>query len=201
MVTASDEHPLLPLVQERLVALGLDEQVFAPYLLAFFPTDQSVENDDDWDSVLELLQASSEHDDASVWTTLQHDLCTAWQEHVQVALETQQAMHLEQERLLRESLARAALEQQQPAEAKSTLDPAALAAKQAMIARYGYEEDHEEIVEEAKKLPVATAATTNSQPVVATKQDERRKTKEAVLQKEKLKEERRKRAQKGERKR
>ncbi|GKY94526.1 hypothetical protein MPSEU_000418300 [Mayamaea pseudoterrestris] len=199
-------------VADRLSALGLDAETYAPYLL---PVVLHKEDDveDEWEGVLELLQASSEthSDDENCWKQLRIDVTL---EHERLA--EQEEGRREQQRLEREKveenrlqlLQAETLAKQSATEPNGNKkDPELDAAKKALLARFAYEDsdddlDEEEDTDELKTAPITTAAAATNAPVAPTgKQAERQKTKQAKESKVAAKEERRKRAQKGERKR
>ena len=76
-----EEHALTEFLSQRLPQLGLDAETYAPYLLPLLNADEK--DDDEWNGVLELLQASSEthSDDDTAWNALRVDIETAWQDH------------------------------------------------------------------------------------------------------------------------
>jgi hypothetical protein len=212
MAADDDEsNPLTPYLSKRLPELGLDADTYCPYLLPL------VDNDDqeEWESVLELLQASSEthQEETDCWSDLRTELENIWKDHLEqkdqqgkILLEEQameQQVHLEKER----QLALAAAEEQKHNE-KAPSNNVDDAVKQAMIQRFAYEddeEDEEEMGVETNRDTAAQASAAQTQDMrsqkVSTKKDEQAKTKEAKMDKVRSKEDRRKRAVKGERKR
>ena len=240
-MTDHDDNALASFVKERLEALGLDSDTYAPYVLPllFEPKndDEESKDDDEWDSVWELLQASSEthSDDEQAWIDLRRDIHVAWEDHLQHVRASEEAAHaqraaalqasLEEERKqIQAELERAAAElekQKGNGQNKSgddgDEDDAKAAAKRALVARYAFENDDDEDNtnknnangdEEAPLTNRQVAAQLAQEKAremrgqaVQTKKEEQQKTAKAKMEKARLKEERRKRATKGERKR
>ncbi|KAL7556411.1 hypothetical protein ACA910_017393 [Epithemia clementina (nom. ined.)] len=81
-----DDHALSDFLRERLPQVGLDYDTYGPYVLPLLlssspsDADDEEENKEEWDSVMELLQASSEShsDDNDVWLTLRQDIQSEW---------------------------------------------------------------------------------------------------------------------------
>jgi hypothetical protein len=250
------EHPLFPLLQERLPRLGLNVETYAPYVLALFPIpvssaalaathESKVSTDinsdiEGWDDVVELLQASSDEDlledvNDDAWVLLRKDLIHAWTAYRHQVYEQQKAQlavqeeifqkRLEEERelaIINEMTSAAAISGGSDSkESRATAD----SAKQALLNRFGYEEDDaDDIVGVANTngMNVSRSATSKlggkDEPVNAlaassqtksgkgpgitatpSKREEQQKTKLQQQQKVATKEERRKRATKGER--
>jgi hypothetical protein len=217
MSSDDDEgHALNPFLAERLLTLGLDSETYGAYILPLL-TDEDEQDEDEWASVMELLQASSEShsDDVQAWLTLRLDINVAWKAHRdQVKLrekhehdlrEHQFGIQIEREReIAREAAAKQA--QQKALEAKESTDDA----KRALLDRFAYEDgdggDDEDDETPMTNHDVAKQREEEKSKEVrshkqTTKKEEQHKTKEAKINKVQLKEERRKRATKGERKR
>ena len=208
--SAKEQHPnLLPFLQQRLPELGLDEETYAPYVLG------TTEDEEELTEVVQLLQASSEShaEEEEIWESLRKDICEKMkldkdyheQKH-QKELESQKAK-------LEDQLAQAKLEQQNAPEKEekksSKVDDAT---KKALMQRFGYEEDGDGSTTKDEGEAAATnkqvAAAANLERArelrskkIQTKKGEQQKTKEQKANKAQLKEDRRKRTTKGERKR
>ena len=208
-----DHHALTDFLNDRLPQLGLDAETYAPYLLPLL-TEES-QDEDEWTSVLELLQASSEthSDDEDAWQTLRRDIQAAWSAHVAAMAEQEKAASAARAADLATQLAK---ERQEMEQAQQKIQTAAAAsrttddaAKRALVARYAFENDDADAQEEAAPLTnkqvAAQTALEQAQALrgqsVQTKKEEQQKTAKAKLEKARLKEERRKKATKGERKR
>jgi hypothetical protein len=182
-----------------------------------------------WDEILELLQASSEThgDDSEVWIRLKQEIQSRRMQHTLEREQREQRQKQERwaeehERLAQDiALAKQKaheeeLEQQQQGMTKKSkeLDDT----KRLLVARYAYDES--EMYDKDGNLIAATgesdeAAMVSNKDAAAmasqeklrqmksqktvSKKEEQQKTKQAKLDKVKLKEERRNRAQKGER--
>lgn len=252
------EHPLHEYLTTQLPPLGLDAETYLPYVTGYFEARQDdvaitdststmMETDDDFDQVMELLQASSEThaDDDAIWINLSNTIRTLYQTHL-LELESKRKDELEEQRMedkrnqLQEiELAKRHLvEMDQQKELRKEQEVGMDASKRALLEQYGYEdqlydEEGNVIVQEessgsgggskGKKKGEATGAASSSSEVPSnkayaqqmnkeralesrskqgsTKTEERQKSKSAKLDKIKKKEERRNRAQKGERKR
>lgn len=215
MLEDDDEvHALAPFLEERLPALGLDFETYGAYILPLL-TDAEEQDDDEWASVMELLQASSEShiDDTQAWLGLRRDIDSAWKAHRdQVRLREQQE-HDQREHNLKSQIERdreiareaeASGGERKKISARETTDDA----KRALVDRFAYEDDNGNDDDEA---PVTNQEVAKQREEEAskelrshkqtTKKEEQQKTKEARLNKVQLKEERKKRATKGERKR
>jgi hypothetical protein len=230
-MTAADttDHALSHFLSERLPLLGLDYETYGPYVEALFTLNdrdlssehQDIVDDEEWDSVMQLLQASSEShsDQDEVWETLRRDIRAAWQEewHHRQALEAQRRH--EQHVQLEETIAREKEEarqiaehkqQQQQQQQKSEAPHADT--KHAILSRFAYEHDGSDDDEApesetfvSNQQVAAQAAQERTQALkkvsVTTKKEEQQKTAQAKQDKVQAKEERRKRATKGERRR
>jgi hypothetical protein len=212
-----EEHALAGFLNDRLDRLGLDAETYAPYLLPLLTEEEK--DDEEWESVMELLQASSEShsDDNQAWEDLRRDIEQAWATHKEdleklerVAGE-KRVMEMEEKlaeekREVEEALAEA---ERKKSEEHAVGDGAGIdAAKRALVARYAFEDDENEGGDEGAPTNKEVAAQEKQEKgrelrgqSVQTKKEEQTKTKEANLQKARLKEDRRKRAVKGERKR
>jgi hypothetical protein len=210
-----ESHALEPFLTKRLTELGLDYDTYGPYLFPLL-TESEDADEDDWEGVMGLLQASSEShcDDEQAWKDLRVDIDAAWKTYrdAVVASEKQDLEHNAQE--MKEKLERdrqlaveaAILEEEKkakPAESKVVDE-----AKRAMIARFAYEEDGENGEEEEAPVTNKQAAARFSQEKqkeekskhVVTKREEQQKTSADRMDKAKAKEDRRQRSTKQERK-
>jgi hypothetical protein len=211
-----ESHALEPFLTKRLTDLGLDYDTYGPYVLPLL-TEVEDPDEDDWEGVMGLLQASSEShcDDEQAWKDLRVDIDAAWKTHrdAVIASEKQDLEHNAQE--MKETLERdrqlaveaAILEEERkakPVETSQVMDEA----KRAMIARYAFEEDDENEEEEAPVTNQQAAARATQERSkeeknkhVVTKREEQQKTKADRMDKAKLKEDRRQQSTKQERKR
>ena len=221
-----DDHALSDFLRERLPQVGLDYDTYGPYVLPLLLTERSDgANDEDiqeeWDSVMELLQASSEShsDDNDAWVTLRQDIQKAWDDHQQKLklLEEeekhQRAQQMEQvlaeeRRMAEQAAAEAAAAQEKQQEHADESKTANDAAKQALLDRFGYDGDdaaHDDDDAPSNHQVAAAAHGAKMKEMraqnVQTKKDEQAKTSQAKMEKARVKEERRKRAVKGERRR
>lgn len=220
-----EDHFLTSFLEEKLPALGLDAETYGPYLLGLLPMEEAAllddggrtegTDDDEWNGVLELLQASSEShsDDMEAWQALKKELLKRYQELLADARERKaeaDARRQEAAKLVVAGIPEAKKEGK--SEKKSfAIDEEA---KKLMLARYAYEEEEENSEDDdggdsgnvnankeaAKQATIEGAKDIRKQPV-QTKKEEQQKTKQAKQDKVTLKDERRKRATKGERKR
>ena len=203
-----DRPNLCNLLEERLATLGLDAETYGPYVVG-------ISDAEELPDVLELLKASSEEEeqDESVWETFSKDILQAMKQDEAFQEEKKNAKKLEAQRLEQERAEKnkAAIEeaehQQKPAAKSSQVDDAQ---KKALMQLFGYEVEGDEEEEEddavvTNKQAAANANLERAQELrskkTQTKKEEQQKTKENKASKVQLKEERRKRAQKGERKR
>lgn len=213
------EHYLSSYLHDRLPALGLDYSTYGSYLIGLVDNNNDNddgENDDHWNDVLELLAASSEShaDDTHVWIDLKQELVRRQaQYHCKAVVEKEQALQLktmeEKERWSRE-IALAQRQQENLLE-KPTKAPLTLA-QQAIVDKYAYDESEVydkdgNLVQQPSDSSSGTFMSNKDvamheirKPTVPSKKDAQKETKQAKLDKLKLKEDRRKRAVKGERK-
>ena len=196
------EHYLSSFLSSRLPELGLDYETYGPYVVGALDGDEQ-----ELDEVVELLKASCEThgDDEESWQLLKQEIQEKQREYQQELQETlakqREAFHRQEQERLKQDIQ---LAKNQPVEKKSIqLD----AQQKALIERFAYEQEDDEGEEEA--------VVTNSKDVVAqasrplenkahqksSKKEQQEATKQDRLQKQKLKEERRKRATKSERRR
>lgn len=211
-----DTHGLAPFLKERLPSVGLDYETYGPYVLPLLLADDESPDDDEWESVMQLLQASSEthSDDDSLWVMLRKDIELAWKSHRDQVVQEEAAAALEQKLRLQEQIE---LDKQMVQDAaamkiepvKHNVDDAE---KKSLMARFGYEDPNElggasdeegapiTNREVAKQMDVERSQALRDHKRV-TKREEQQKTADAKKSKANLKEERRKRATKGERKR
>jgi hypothetical protein len=219
-----EDHFLTSFLEEKLPTVGLDAETYGPYLLVLLPMEEAAllddggrtegADDDEWNGVLELLQASSEShsDDIEAWQALKKELLERYQELLADAKERKaeaEARRQEAAKLVLAEIPKAKKEDKSEKK-NSAIDEKA---KKVMLARYAYEEDEASEEEEggdagnvnankeaAKQATIEGTKDMRKQNVQA-KKEEQQKTKQAKQDKVKLKEERRKRATKGERKR
>lgn len=255
MLDIENEHPLFSLLQERLPLLGLDVETYTPYVLALFPipasptifsmhevNDSTNSEIEGWDDVVELLLASSdenlsEEDYGIALTQLKNDLIRHWITYQYQQYEQKQSQLAEQEqnfqKLLQQERELAVINEMTSAaaicggaddnEARTDTD----LAKQALLHRFGYEDDDvDDDLNTSGLNSVSRSATSKlagkDEAVNSTatsslvksckfmssgistapsKREEQQKTKLQQQQKVTAKEERRKRATKGERRR
>lgn len=208
---AEEEHPhLYPFLQKRLPELGLDLETYGPYV---WGTVEDEDDEEELQGVVELLQASSEShgDDVDAFKQLKQDILQNIQKDQELK-EQKHALEVESQKArLEQQLAQAKLEQQQN-QKSPTQKPASKvddAAKKALMQRFGYENDEAEEEGEGQVVnnrQVAAAANLERakelrSKKVQTKKEEQQKTKAQKDSKVQLKDERRKRTTKGERKR
>jgi hypothetical protein len=237
-------HAMAPFLEERLPALGLDYETYGPYILPLLTTTTTTaatqddidcggdvppdnEADEEWNTVLELLQASSSledgaADDMILWQTFRSDIETAWrkrqidQQQKRAAQQSRLALAVQAQMERDRQLDLLAQERQEEASELLRNNKVDDEAKRRLVEQYGYEasDDDEEqqpgaagepVVannrEVAQQLEQAKTKAMREHKSQPTKQEEQLKTKEAKKTKEMLKEERRKRAVKGERRR
>jgi Tfp pilus assembly major pilin PilA len=207
----------------QLPKLGLDYDTYGPYVVGVFTVGESSNTDaafdeEELDSVLELLRASSDdHHDDVAWEQLKRDVIAKHEEYTRELQKVQEkqrheAQLREQERLRHDiEIART-----MPVEKKKHVLTAIMdeEQKRALVERFAYEELQEEEEGEADKLVSnkhvaheanATKTTKESRSAqktkTTTKREEQAATKQQKLLKMKAKEERRKRATKSERRR
>lgn len=237
----SEQHPRRPhlhhLLQERLPKLGLDVDMYGPYV---WGDEDETDSDDDKDGdelkeiVVGVLQASSEtHADEEhdgVWIEFIEDIVEANQLDSNFRREAREELLQETKTKMEEDLARAKSEDKQQVdehagkEEKKKSSQVDEETKRRMLQQYGYDEstgDDESGQgtsgngKSSKAASTSTTATTNRDVAKAahaektkemrnanktTKAEERKKTKEQKTTKADLKEARRNRAKKGERK-
>ena len=180
------------------------------------------EIEEEWDSVMELLQASSESDDDAVWVTLRQDIQKSWADHKETTRQREQkeqaqrAQHMEEvlaeeRRTAEQAVAEAAAaeEHKTHGDQEQQLSESD-AAKRALLDWFGYEDDGEgrtgERSNSMSNQQVAAAVRNDKMKVaksqnVQSKKDEQAKTAQSKIEKARVKEERRKRTAKGERQR
>mmetsp|Transcript_4557 Transcript_4557/g.9539 ORF Transcript_4557/g.9539 Transcript_4557/m.9539 type:complete len:227 (-) Transcript_4557:164-844(-) len=225
---SEEDHVLTEFLNQRLPTVGLDAETYAPYLLPLLTEDDK--DDEEWQAVMELLQASSEShsDDDQAFADLRRDIVQAWQAHTDKVAQLQQAESAQRAKELEQTLAQerqavaAALAEAEERKKAEATKPAAAAvddpSKRALLSRFAYDQDEDEDNNNNNKKgnDEAAAPLTNQQiaemaqreaqqalrgKAVQTKKEEQQKTAQAKLDKARLKEERRKKATKGERKR
>eukprot|EP00977_Amphora_coffeiformis_P006819 scaffold1498_cov163-Amphora_coffeaeformis.AAC.11 len=224
---SEEDHVLTEFLNQRLPTVGLDAETYAPYLLPLLTEDDK--DDEEWQAVMELLQASSEShsDDDQAFADLRRDIVQAWQAHTDKVAQLQQAESAQRAKELEQTLAQerqavaAALAEAEERKKAEATKPAAAAvddpSKRALLSRFAYDQDEDEDNNNNKKGNDEAAAPLTNQQIaemaqreaqqalrgkaVQTKKEEQQKTAQAKLDKARLKEERRKKATKGERKR
>ena len=222
-----DDHALSDFLRGRLPQVGLDYDTYGPYVLPLLLNDDDGgdEIEEEWDSVMELLQASSEShsDDDAVWVTLRQDIQKSWADHNETTRQREQkeqaqrAQHMEEvlaeERRTAEKAAAeaaAAEEHKTHGDQEQQLSESDVA-KRALLDRFGYEDDGEGRTGESESNSMSNqqvaAAVRNDKMKeaksqnVQSKKDEQAKTAQSKIEKARVKEERRKRTAKGERRR
>jgi hypothetical protein len=222
----NDEDPaeadapfLSTFLKERLPELGLDYVTYGSYVLGVETDNFDNEPDEEVNEVVQLLQASSEthSDNQEVWDELASRITEMMKlDARQKQIKQKEEVEMQQQKL-EKNLAQAKLEQ-----AEKLAEPSSAAvdskkgyvdeeAKRALVQRFGYENDGDEPGDEdgeevqSNRQAAAAVNLEKSRELrtkkVQTKKEEQIKTKEHRMTKEKLKEERQKKAQKGERKR
>jgi hypothetical protein len=215
-----ESHALEPFLTKRLTELGLDYETYGPYVLPLLEEFEHAD-EDEWANVMELLQASSEShsEDEQAWKDLRVDIEAAWkmhrddmvkQEKQELKLHHQEMNETLEKERQRAVEAAAILEEEKKAKKTETSkDDGMSEAKRALISRYAFEEDADNEEEEDAPLTnqkvAALAAQERSADLksknVVTKKDEQQKTAKAKMEKAQVKEERRQRSTKLERKR
>eukprot|EP00536_Pseudo-nitzschia_multiseries_P005563 jgi/Psemu1/295932/fgenesh1_pm.105_\ len=229
-----EQHPRRPhlhhLLQERLPELGLDVEMYGPYVWGDedeSDSDDDKEVDELKDIVVGVLQASSEThaDDDGVWLELIEQILEANRLDSEFRREQREQVLQETKTKMEEDLARAKLEEKEADPEKDQKKKSSQVdeeTKRRLMQQYGYDEpaydaDAPGTGKSSKAGAAAATATvtTNRDAAKAanlekarelrgaqktTKAEERKKTKEQRASKADLKEARRKRAQKGERK-
>ena len=212
-------------LSQRLNELGLDYDTYGPYVQPLLEESGADDAQEEWQTVLELLQASSEthSEDDAVWQEFRID---ALEESKRMKLIKEQEQEEKDASKLREMEAQIENEKakaKQHAEteeaSKKTKDSAMdEATKKALLSRFEYENDEDDVDSQngeslaladdtiksnrdvAKEMALEKTREMRSQKVT-TKKEEQEKTNQQKKNKEHLKEERRKRASKGERRR
>eukprot|EP00985_Skeletonema_marinoi_P027460 scaffold22555_cov119-Skeletonema_marinoi.AAC.1 len=209
-IMAEDQHYLDAYLANILPKLGLDVDTYGPYVTG-------ADEEDDLDDIIDLLRASSEShsDDDDSWIDFKLQIEQRRKDYISGEEERKNEAALEAERLKKESLQKEieiakinALEVEQRLEAKKL--EAMSAEKLALLDKFGYEVEDEEDEEEDTGVTTnrdhavkqsaehSQKLRSNNQP---SKMQLRAETKKATADKNAKKEERRKRASKGERKR
>lgn len=237
-------------LQERLPVLGLDYDLYGMYIEPLFTeTDtttttilsNTADNDEDvynynnsnnnqsmaylideeeWDTVITLLQASSEthSDNDTIFQQFKQELYQLWKQHQESIYDEEQRMHQQQKELMRVQLEKEILEINQQLLLASTTTAVdnnhdtkewtkEEINKRALLNRFAYEEPDNDMEDDADVTIENNSKNTERHSIAATssttttKKEEQLKTKESKLNKLQIKEERRKRAVKGERKR
>jgi hypothetical protein len=222
-----EEHYLESFLSVQLPKLGLDYDTYGPYVVGVFDVGESSNTDaafdeEELDSVLELLRASSDdHHDDVAWEQLKRDIVAKHEEYTRELQKVQEkqrqeAQLREQERLRHDiEIARTMPVEKKKQHVAEIMDEQQ---KRALVERFAYEELQEEEEEQQSEADIvvsnkhvvheanATKTTTkesrlSAQKKTTTKREEQAATKQQKLLKMKAKEERRKRATKSERRR
>jgi hypothetical protein len=196
------------LLVDRLPALGLDVETYGPYIVSLLPTVDSnvasnvasditatatpidfdlvegdsldtLNNAEEWESVLELLQASSDShsEDTTVWTALQRDIVDTFTRQVRLEQhfrraqfqqdEAQRIAHEQEERHLALKAAEVEqLEQERKLAAANQTICVQDEVKRALVSRFAYEEDDDE-----EKNGTTTAAAASALPPILNNRD------------------------------
>mmetsp|Transcript_13205 Transcript_13205/g.23956 ORF Transcript_13205/g.23956 Transcript_13205/m.23956 type:complete len:224 (-) Transcript_13205:206-877(-) len=212
---------LMEYLEDALPALGLEAETYGPYMTGYADGDD--EDEDTLDDLIELLRASSEthSDDEDAWTAFRAEIIKRKEDFIasQQTKKEEDSLMLkkkEEERLKKDiELARDAEAAREAAElAKETkeMDPA----KKALLDQYAYDQESQYddegnlVVDEEEDAPLSNRkfAAQQSQEQRdelkkgsgVTKRQSQEATAKAKMDKNRQKEERRKRATKGERK-
>ena len=151
-----DVHALAPFLEETLPALGLDCETYGSYILPLLTDTEAEADPEEWDSVMGLLQASSEThaDDDEAWKDLRHEIQVAWQRHRDQIQQEEQRRHERREREVAEQLEREVQEIAEQVKGGKVEIAAAAAAhtttgaderdaankRRALLNRFGYED-------------------------------------------------------------
>jgi len=224
-----EEHFLSPYLSRRLPELGLDYETYGPYCLGAVGSESSSIDDDgqdddyeELDGIIDLLQSSSEthSDDAEAWVDLRAEIIRRTGEYrratdVQKKEEAQKAKEAEEEKL-RQAKAEAEAYEETLREKKAhhgdtADDEEEKAQRDALLNRFAFEKEEDGDNEEGPVSNKDAAAQAQREHVEKareqssksreSKAEARQKNKEAMKAKADKKEERRKKATKGERKR
>ncbi|KAL3775907.1 hypothetical protein ACHAWO_012554 [Cyclotella atomus] len=216
-------HYLDEYLSEILPKLGLDAETYGPYVTGFANDDD--DTDEGMDDLIELLRASSEShgDDDALWQDFRNEILRRRKEFLdgEDTIKEQRAAQLQQEQstslqkeieLAQKNQLELAARKQHELESKKVENMSA--DRIALMAKFGYENDEdsdnaEEEEDDKPKTNREVAAEQNHlknsrdlrSAAVQTKKDARAETKKAKELQAAKKEERRKRATKGERKR
>jgi hypothetical protein len=210
--TAKEENPnLVQFLEERLPAIGLDEETYGPYVLG-------TSEPDELEEIIQLLQASSEShgEDEAVWEELSKDILHNMK--LDDDFRTQKAVDLRElhKTQLEDQLAEEKRKQEEemknppkeePKKPNTVVDDAA---KKALLNRFAYDEGDDAPAEGeggpvtnrdvATQVNAERSKELRAQKGVKTKKEEQQKTKDQRASKQQDKEDRRKRTTKGERK-
>lgn len=217
MEEAREDYPnLVEFLQRRLPELGLDEDTYGPYVLGSTTTAENNDDGDELEDIMQLLQASTDQEglEDAVWEELTRDIHAKLKLDQDIKHRKEEAEREDKKAALQAKLEQAKLEQEQAKTQENTRKSQTSsvddATKQAMLARFAYEQEDDDMEDDEEdagrninKLAAAQASAKEKGPVVpvATKREEQQKTKDMKANKQQAKEERRKRAVKGERKR
>ena len=224
----AEEHFLSPYLSRRLPELGLDYETYGPYCLGAVGGSEEEEDSsshEELDGIIELLQSSSEThtDDAAAWADLRAEIVRRTGEWRRAAgvrkrQEAQTAKEAEEEKLRRAKAEAEAYEEilrekkaqhgETPEEEEEEEEKAQ---RDALLNRFAYEKEEDgdneggpvsnkDAAAQAQREHVEKVREQSSKSRES-KAEARQKNKEAVKLKADKKEERRKKAAKGERKR
>lgn len=235
-----EDHALSEFLCRRLTEVGLDPDTYGPYVLPLLVEADTDVDEEEWDGVMELLQASSEShsDDERTWIDLRKDIQLAWKQHNDKVNDEARKQKIENERRIQKEIERDRQIAKEAAEmmeaerekeggdaSKTVTNTDADAAddeahRRALMARFGYENDddveggnrgagggggEQQVIltnqQAAAQLKQEQVESMRAKKNVTTKKDEQQKTAQSRKDKANLKEERRKRATKGERRR
>ena len=223
-----EEHFLSPYLSRRLPELGLDYETYGPYCLGAVGSESSSIDDDgqdddyeELDGIIDLLQSSSEthSDDAEAWANLRAEIIRRtgeWRRatDVQKREEARKAKEAEEQKLRRAKSEAEAYEEilrEKKAHGDTPVEEEKKAQRDAMLNRFAYEKEEDgdnvegpvsnkDAAAQAQREHVEKAREQSSKSRES-KAEARQKNKEAMKAKADKKEERRKKATKGERKR
>ena len=159
MAQDEQEHPLNEYLTTHLPPLGLDAETYSPYVTGYFEARQDdgttlsqMETDEDFEQLMELLQASSEThaEDETVWIDLSQSLIDLHRDYL-VTLESKRQDALEEQRMAQtqkkmEELELAKRNQAEMEKKREQLKEEANkggvmdASKRALLEQYGYED-------------------------------------------------------------
>jgi hypothetical protein len=226
--SSSEEHYLESFLSVQLPKLGLDYDTYGPYVVGVFHVGESSNTDaafdeEELDSVLELLRASSDdHHDDVAWEQLKRDIIAKHEDYTRELQKVQEkqrheAQLREQERLRHDIEIARTMPVEKKKHVAEIMDEEQ---KRALVERFAYYEELQEEEEEqqsgadilvsnkhvaheanATKTMKESRSSAQKTKTTTTKREEQAATKQQKLLKMKAKKERRKRATKSERRR